>query len=90
MESGGAYALAFASGSAAIAIILQSLGPNPHIISVNEVYGGTNRYMCRVAAVHQQMDTTFLDLENADDDTIISAIRDNTKVHFTLSSDSFG
>lgn len=60
--------------------MLQSLGPQAHIISVNDVYGGTFRYMRRVAEENQGLETTFLDLENADDDTIISAIRSNTKV----------
>ena len=60
--------------------MLQSLGPNAHIISVNDVYGGTFRYMRRVAQENQGLETTFLDLENADDNTIISAIRGNTKV----------
>ena len=44
LESGGAHALAFASGSATTATVLQSLGPNTHIVSVNDVYGGTSRY----------------------------------------------
>jgi cystathionine gamma-lyase len=49
LESGGTYALAFASGSATTATVLQSLGHNAHIISANDVYGGTFRYMTRVA-----------------------------------------
>ena len=60
--------------------MLQSLGPNAHIISVNDVYGGTFRYMTRVAKVNQGLETTFLDLENADDQTILAAIQPNTKV----------
>ena len=60
--------------------MLQSLGPNAHIISVNDVYGGTFRYMQRVASENQGLETTFLDLENAGDDEILSAIRENTKV----------
>ncbi|KAI0253005.1 Cys/Met metabolism PLP-dependent enzyme-domain-containing protein [Lactifluus subvellereus] len=80
LESGGAYALAFASGSATTATVLQSLGPNAHIVSVNDVYGGTFRYMTRVAQENQGLETTFVDLENADEDQIISAIRDNTKL----------
>ena len=80
LESGGAHALAFASGSATTATVLQSLGPNAHIISVNDVYGGTFRYMLRVAAENQGLETTFLDLESADDDEILGAIRENTKV----------
>jgi cystathionine gamma-lyase len=80
LESGGAHALAFASGSATTATVLQSLGQNAHIISVNDVYGGTFRYMQRVAAENQGLESTFLDLENARDDEILGAIRENTKV----------
>ncbi|KDQ60425.1 hypothetical protein JAAARDRAFT_46123 [Jaapia argillacea MUCL 33604] len=80
LESGGAYALAFASGSATTATVLQSLGPNSHIVSVNDVYGGTFRYMRRVAEANQGLETTFLDLETADDETILASIRPNTKL----------
>ena len=41
LESGGAHALAFASGSATTATVLQALGPNAHIVSVNDVRFGT-------------------------------------------------
>ena len=80
LESGGAHALAFASGSATTATVLQSLGPNTHIVSVNDVYGGTFRYMTRVASETQGLETTFVDLEHADEDAIRGAIRENTKV----------
>ncbi|KAG5339396.1 hypothetical protein C0989_004420 [Termitomyces sp. Mn162] len=80
LEAGGAYALAFASGSATTATVLQSLGPGAHIVSVNDVYGGTFRYMTKVAGPMQGVETTFLDLENADDKTILRAIRPNTKL----------
>ncbi|THH23255.1 hypothetical protein EUX98_g7924 [Antrodiella citrinella] len=80
IEVGGAYGIAFASGSATTATILQSLGPSAHIVSVNDVYGGTFRYMSKVASINQGLETTFLDLENADDDTILAAIRPNTKL----------
>ena len=76
--------MAFASGSATTATVIQSLGPNAHIISVNDVYGGTFRYMRRVAKENQGLETTFLDLENAGDDEILGAIRENTKVRFLL------
>jgi len=80
LESGGAYALAFSSGSSTTATVLQSLGPDAHIVSVNDVYGGTFRYMTRVAGENQGLQTTFVDLENADDETIVSAFRPNTKL----------
>ena len=80
LEAGGAYGIAFASGSATTATVLQSLGPHAHIVSVNDVYGGTFRYMSRVASVNQGLETTFVDLENADDEKILGALRPNTKV----------
>ena len=81
IEAGGAHGIAFSSGSATTATVLQSLGPGAHIISVNDVYGGTFRYMTKVAKLNQGLETTFVDLENADDDTIIAAFRSNTKVN---------
>ncbi|PPQ73504.1 hypothetical protein CVT24_007650 [Panaeolus cyanescens] len=80
LEAGGAFGLAFASGSATTATVLQSLGPSSHIVSVNDVYGGTFRYIRRVASENQGLEATFLDLELATDDEILSSIRENTKL----------
>ncbi|KAF9524328.1 pyridoxal phosphate-dependent transferase [Crepidotus variabilis] len=80
LEAGGAYGLAFASGSSTTATVLQSLGPNAHVVSVNDVYGGTFRYIRRVAAENQGLEATFLDLENATDEEIVASFRDNTKL----------
>lgn len=46
------YALAFASGSAATATILQLLAVGSHVVSISDVYGGTHRYFTKVAAAH--------------------------------------
>lgn len=46
------YALAFSSGSAVTATILQSLAQGSHVVSVSDVYGGTHRYFTKVAAAH--------------------------------------
>lgn len=46
------YALAFSSGSATTATILQSLAAGSHVISVSDVYGGTHRYFTKVASAH--------------------------------------
>lgn len=48
--------------------------------------------MTKVANENQGLDTTFLDLEHADEDTIRDAIRENTKVQLFLlfsSTDSY-
>jgi cystathionine gamma-lyase len=62
--------------------MLQSLGPDAHIVSVNDVYGGTFRYIRRVAAENQGLEATFLDLETAGDEEIIAAFRENSRVRF--------
>ncbi|KAG5954042.1 cystathionine gamma-lyase cys3 [Claviceps humidiphila] len=46
------YALAFSSGSATTAVIMQSLAAGSHVISVSDVYGGTHRYFTQVAKAH--------------------------------------
>ncbi|KAL8944974.1 MAG: hypothetical protein Q9211_000407 [Gyalolechia sp. 1 TL-2023] len=46
------FALAFSSGSATTAIILQSLAAGSHVVSVSDVYGGTHRYFTQVASAH--------------------------------------
>ena len=89
LELGGGHALAFASGSSTTATVLQSLGPDVHVISVNDVYGGTFRYMSRVAQENQGLQTTFMDLENLSDDgrELLAEIRHNTKVSVQPSTD---
>ena len=46
------YALAYSSGSAATANVLQSLAAGSHVVSVSDVYGGTHRYFTKVASAH--------------------------------------
>lgn len=46
------FSLAFSSGSATTAIILQSLAAGSHVVSVSDVYGGTHRYFTQVASAH--------------------------------------
>jgi cystathionine gamma-lyase len=46
------YALAYSSGSATTANVLQSLAAGSHVISVSDVYGGTHRYFTKVAKAH--------------------------------------
>ena len=46
------FALAYSSGSAATANIIQSLAQGSHVISISDVYGGTHRYFSKVASTH--------------------------------------
>ncbi|SCW01349.1 LAFE_0D10616g1_1 [Lachancea fermentati] len=54
----GKYGLAFSSGSATTAVVLQSLPQGSHAISIGDVYGGTHRYFTKVANAHG-VETTF-------------------------------
>ncbi|KAJ1674185.1 cystathionine gamma-lyase cys3, partial [Spiromyces aspiralis] len=71
------YALAFASGLAATTTVLNSLPHGSHIISVNDVYGGTYRYFNKIAT-NMKITTTFVDL--ADPANLRGAITSDSKL----------
>ncbi|AQZ12134.1 CYS3 (YAL012W) [Zygosaccharomyces parabailii] len=52
------HGLAFSSGSATTAVVLQSLPQGSHAVSIGDVYGGTHRYFTKVANAHG-VETTF-------------------------------
>jgi cystathionine gamma-lyase len=85
LEADGQYALAFSSGSATTSVVLQALDRDAHVLSVNDVYGGTFRYMTKVSG----LDVSFLDLEHTDDEAVRNAIRPNTKVSTLHSAAGF-
>ncbi|KAJ5415664.1 hypothetical protein N7465_004359 [Penicillium sp. CMV-2018d] len=43
------YALAFSSGMAATAAVLQGLAANSHVVAMGSLYGGTHRYLMHLA-----------------------------------------
>ncbi|KAJ7773377.1 Cys/Met metabolism PLP-dependent enzyme-domain-containing protein [Mycena metata] len=79
IEHGGADALAFASGSAATATVIQSLGSDAHLVAVNDVYGGTWRYMMRVAKELSGLSVGWVNPEGSVEE-IRAALRPNTKL----------
>lgn len=70
------FALAFSSGSATTANILQSLAAGSHVVSVSDVYGGTHRYFTKVALTHN-VKVTFTPTMEVD---IADLIRPETKL----------
>lgn len=70
------FALAFSSGSATTATILQSLAAGSHVVSVSDVYGGTHRYFTKVALSHN-VKVTFTPTIEVD---IATLIRPETKL----------
>ncbi|CAK5268400.1 unnamed protein product, partial [Mycena citricolor] len=79
IEIGGADALAFSSGSAATATVIQAMGTDAHIIAVSDVYGGTWRYMKRVAEELSGLQVDWIDPEGSVDQ-IRAALKRNTKL----------
>lgn len=60
----GKYALAYSSGSATTANILQALASHKHVVSIGDVYGGTHRYFTGVAHAHGVEVTFTHDIAN--------------------------
>jgi cystathionine gamma-lyase len=75
---GGAQGYAFASGLAAIATILESLGQGAHIVATDDLYGGTRRLFERVRKQSAGIEATYVDLTDAK--ALESAIRPDTKL----------
>jgi cystathionine gamma-lyase len=74
----GKYGLAFSSGSAATATVVNMLQAGDHIVTGDDLYGGTNRYYNRVAAkthgfVFDMVDTTVAD-------NVAKAVTEKTKL----------
>jgi len=58
---GGKYGVAFASGSATTATIMAMLNTGDHVISIDDVYGGTQRFFRRVSNPSSGINYTFVD-----------------------------
>lgn len=74
---GGEYALAYASGMAAIDTLMRLLKPGDHTIVGNDVYGGTYRLFDKILQAYG-WEFTFVDV--TDLDAVRNAIQPNTKL----------
>ncbi|HEX3817502.1 MAG TPA: aminotransferase class V-fold PLP-dependent enzyme, partial [Chthoniobacterales bacterium] len=74
----GTRGWAFASGSAAIATILETIDSGSHIVASDDLYGGTYRLFEKVRRRSANLDFTFVDLTNAED--LEKALRPNTRM----------
>ncbi len=75
---GGSVAFAFASGLAAISTSLECLDQGSHVISVDDLYGGSRRLFERVRKRSMGIEVSYLDL--SDPDAIEAEIRPNTRL----------
>jgi cystathionine beta-lyase/cystathionine gamma-synthase len=74
---GGRFGLAFSSGMAAIDTLLRLFEPGDHIVSGNDVYGGTFRLFDQVIATYG---ISFSYVDSSDVDQISKAVQENTKL----------
>jgi len=74
---GAKYGYTFGSGLAATTTIVHMLSAGDHIVSMDDLYGGTNRYLRKVAD-RMNIKTTFVDA--TDPKNVENAIQENTKL----------
>ena len=74
---GGRFGFAFGSGSAATLTLLHTLRPGDHVVSGDDVYGGTFRLFDKVLKP-MGIETTFLDMRDVS--RIERAITDKTRL----------
>jgi cystathionine gamma-lyase len=75
---GGTAGFAFASGMAATATIVDCLEKDSHIIVGDDVYGGTRRLFDKVRKQSAGIETTYVDLTDAE--ALTAAIGPNTRL----------
>jgi cystathionine gamma-lyase len=75
---GDTAGFAFASGMAATATVLDCLEKNSHVVVGDDVYGGTRRRFDLVRRQSAGIETTYVDLSDAE--RLIAAIRPNTRL----------
>lgn len=73
----GKYGLAFSSGLGATTVLTQMLSTGDHLISCDDVYGGTNRMFSKVTS-RMGITVDFVDATNLDN--VKKAIKPNTRV----------
>ncbi|XP_071443487.1 cystathionine gamma-lyase isoform X2 [Hetaerina americana] len=74
---GAKYGLVFSTGLGALVVLVNHLKSGDHIVSVDDVYGGTGRYLAQVAKKFG-VETTHVDASNIE--KFKGAIRPNTKM----------
>jgi len=57
------HCVAFASGSAATSAVIHLLKHGEHVLCVDDVYGGTQRYFRKIVSHHMGIDIDFVDFQ---------------------------
>jgi cystathionine beta-lyase/cystathionine gamma-synthase len=74
---GGAHGLAFASGMAAEAAVMQLLKPGDHTVAVDDLYGGSYRLFRRVL---EPMGLSFSFVDGSDTTAVEKSLTDRTRI----------
>lgn len=74
----GKYGIAFSSGSAATASIIQTLKTGSHVISIDDVYGGTQRQFRQIMHPNCGIEFDFTDMGTVE--ILSDKIKNNTKL----------
>jgi cystathionine gamma-lyase len=74
---GGRHGMAFASGMAAIAAIVQRLSAGDHVVYEENVYGGTHRFFDKVM---RRLGIDFTAVDSSDPQRVADAIKPNTRL----------
>lgn len=72
------FAFALNSGISATVSVMQLLNSGDHVLCIDDVYGGTQRYLRRILGERQQIDVTFVDFKEPAD--VRNAITEKTKI----------
>jgi cystathionine gamma-lyase len=75
---GGAQAFAFSSGLAAISTVLELVDASSHVVSSDDVYGGTFRLFDKVRRRSAGLRFSYTDLTNPEN--LLAALRPDTKL----------
>jgi cystathionine beta-lyase/cystathionine gamma-synthase len=75
-EKGSRFAVAFASGSAATAAVVHCLQSGDHILCIDDVYGGTQRYFRRIVRPNMGIEIDFCDMSTV----VALPFKPNTKL----------
>lgn len=74
----GKHAVAYSSGMAATSAVIHLLESGDHVVSIDDVYGGTQRYFRKTVKPTYNIDFSFVDFQNLDE--IKNNIKPNTKM----------
>lgn len=72
------YAFALNSGMSATVSIMQLLNQGDHVLCIDDVYGGTQRYLRRILSERQGIEVSMIDFN--DPKEVRGAIKPNTRV----------